>query len=308
MAKTIQVKVSGTWRNVVGVSVKVAGTWRNVVQAYVKVAGVWKELLDFVFSVLNYTFQDSTTMPSGSPIVDVSYTPSGDKIVLLRGDILQQVPLGTNWDISTANNGAATSSSAFSTTLNKQAFIFADNGLSIITCENDGFFTTRRLAQYFLSVAYDVTTLNTTPTATLAISFSASIGNSLAITPTGSRMAVVAGNDLYEGSFGTAWDLSTWSQDGATVSRSSLGGANIAFQEAAWNSDGSQICCIFAGNRLTGTPVTTPYDLSTVTTPVETLNRDTGTDTNNWGGGLSIGDDNGSAALGSTSAISHYTQ
>lgn len=45
MAKTVQTRVAGTWRNVKAVSVKVSGTWRNCKQVYVKVAGVWKELL-----------------------------------------------------------------------------------------------------------------------------------------------------------------------------------------------------------------------------------------------------------------------
>lgn len=213
MAKTVQTRVAGTWRNVKAVSVKVSGTWRNCKQVYVKVAGVWKELLSRGFNLANSldNYRITSFAPATQMLLNEGVWMNDAGTVLIginRGtDELRKYTLSTPWDVSTASFSQSVNIQA---TQNEPYGIWvspAGTNLYLIGTSPDA------IHRFTMSTALDLSTLSYTGQ---SITLSGIEWRSVWLNPDGTRLYCI--NDSFGSSDLRQYNLPTaFSLSGATL-------------------------------------------------------------------------------------------
>lgn len=264
MAKTVQTRVSGAWRNVKAVSVKVAGTWRNVSQAYVKVGGVWKELLNLfpAWNLSTVSFDSKTLTVSGQTenARAMSFKTDGTRFFLTElsaGDAVTRIfqySLSVPWDISTGSYVKQVS--LYLSNFTFDSIAFKDDGTKLIVSAYSSSVT--RLLQYSLSTPWDIATASLDKTKDLP-----SRANSIYITSGGDVLYFNTATVIHETVMSTPWDIAT-----LTVTGKSYDVGNSASYGLSFSPSGETIFMqnsdILSESKIYEYSLSTPWDIDTI--------------------------------------------
>lgn len=142
---------------------------------------------------------------------DLFFKPDGTVLFLADANSIRGATLNTAWDIS---SGIASTATTSLVTLGISgndvvAIHFKDDGTKLYAAENDTTF--RRVHQFSLSTAWDVTTLSADNVTFSVNSETGSGVSGLAFNSAGTKMYVVSWitDEIYQYDLTTAWDLST---------------------------------------------------------------------------------------------------
>lgn len=214
----------------------------------------------------NFSVSAQETAPVG-----LAFKTDGTEMYVLGqvGDDVNQYTLSTAWDISTASYTRVFSIAAQETT--PEDIRFKPDGTKMYVC---GSTTNAKISEYTLSTAWDISTASYTTTINLSAQGTNPKG--FDFNDDGTRLVTVvdANDTMYQYTLSTAWDISTATYDGISLSVSSQNGTPVSL---AFKSDGSKVYML-------GT--TTPdsvYQYSTATPAPATI---TWPNSVEWGGGF----------------------
>jgi len=171
------------------------------------------------YDISTATYNNESYSLSSSNLRGIAVKPDGTKIweVGDSDNTIYEHTLSTANDLSTASQTATFTLN----NSNTHDIIWGDDGNELYNCQNDN----GDIVQYSASTPYDITTLS------IANTYSSQTSNArgIYISPNGKDLFAID-SDIYEYSFGTAWDTSTLSYDNETLSAQSNSPENVAFQ------------------------------------------------------------------------------
>ena len=194
----------------------------------------------------------------------LSFNDDGSKLYTLDSSVLYEHSLSTNYDVSTSTGST-------NVTLNNDCMdlYFDPNGYyAYIAVGNAGSTNASSIIEYTLTTAFDISTLNTTPTSTFSTSSQETDPQGLAFKSDGSKMFVVgtANNTVYQyttpaASSWTDPDLTNASYDSVSFSASTqvTNSRGLSFK-----SDGTKVYVVgSATNIIYAYDLSTAWDVST---------------------------------------------
>jgi sugar lactone lactonase YvrE len=202
----------------------------------------------------------TTTSFSGtmSFVRGISFNSDGSKLYALDNSVLYEHTLSTNYDVSTSTGST-------SKTLNNDSMdlFFDPNGYyAYVAVGNAGSTDASSIIEYTLTTAFDISTLNTTPTNTFSTSSQETDPQGLAFKADGSKMYVVgtANNTVYQYTTPAAvtWtdpDIANASYDSVSFS---VATQQINSRGVTFKSDGTKLYVVGSD-----TNIVYAYDLST---------------------------------------------
>ena len=167
-------------------------------------------------STASYVTRGISLSGGGIPL-QVYFKPDGTKVYISPGSVsgyTYQYNLSTAWDISTASYVGYSNIGGY-------RFYIRDNGTDVYKTMLVS--SSYRVYQYSMSTAWDITTLSATPNTYYQLGSSSFEINGLYFKDDGTKMYVVSNNTntVRQYTLSTAWDISTASYDGLSVSISS---------------------------------------------------------------------------------------
>jgi sugar lactone lactonase YvrE len=187
----------------------------------------------------------------------VSFKPDGTKMYVLAGTIAFQYTLSTAWDLSTTSYDSV-SFNFSSRDSSPVALFFKPDGTKMYMTG----FTNKRVYQYSLSTAWDLSTASYD-----SVSFSVNSQGArpfgLDFKPDGTRMYTTErdSDTVYQYNLSTAWDVSTASYSGNSFNVSSQ--ANVPY-DAKFKPDGTKMYVLDAGGDFVYSySLSTAWDVST---------------------------------------------
>jgi photosystem II stability/assembly factor-like uncharacterized protein len=191
----------------------------------------------------------------------LAFNSDGTKMYIVGSntDSVYQYTLTTAWDISTASYGSVSFSvSTEDLTPTDIAFNLYGTKMYIVGASKD------KVYQYTLTTAWDISTASYD-----SVSFSISTQDSTPVGITfnlyGTKMYMVgdAGDEVYQYTLTTAWDISTASYDSVSFSISTQESTPVGI---TFSRDGTKMCIVGdANNRIYQYTLTTAWDISTAT-------------------------------------------
>ena len=222
--------------NSVGLSFKTDGTKMYTLD--LTAATVEQYSLSTSFDVSTAT-KDSKTFSTSSQDAEpyeISFKSDGTKLFVLgvASDSVYSYTLSTAWDISTASYDSVSFSFASQTT-QPYGMSFKGDGTSLYVMD----YANNNILQYNLSTAWDVSTISYS-SKSLAVGSESTRGYGLNLSPDGTKAFV--GDDLadavFEYSLSTAWDISTGTYSGNSLSVASQGQVATSIE---FNGDGTKM-------------------------------------------------------------------
>lgn len=301
---SLNVKVAGTWRNGIP-KAKVSGTWRNVKQAYVKVSGTWREILSG-FNLTNLTLLSIFTPPD-SFFTSLFFNNDGTKFYYIydSGDTIAQYDLTTPYDITTLQTGTKVTKSFTDSTLFRYTVEFFNSGTSILVAENNTFNGDSRVAEYTLSVAYDISTLDaSSPASILNVEPDPLFATYARFSNDGSKLFVGGTADFHQYNLSTPFDI-TSGVVGISKDRPDVGmNTSMSFRSIDFTNDGL-ILIIISPDIARQYNLPAPFDISgDLTTIDESIPFPD--QTGSWQN-LEIDNNDNTVLLGSNEVIYRYT-
>lgn len=196
----------------------------------------------------SYSVTTQETIPSG-----LAFKPDGTKMYVAgrSGDTIDQYSLSTAWDVSTASFDSV-SFSVISQDANPWGLFFKPDGTKMFMqgYGSDGIY------QYSLSTAWDLSTASY-DSVSLSVNSQSTTPKGLAFKSDGTSLFIGdgAGNNVYQYTLTTAWDLSTASY--ASISYAVSGLATL--QHITFNNDGTYLYILDTGSD----EIVKEYSLST---------------------------------------------
>lgn len=208
-------------------------------------------------SEATYLSTSPTITSNDSAPTALSFNTDGTKMYIVgkTNDSVHQYTLSTPWNPSTFSHISSFSVAAQAVSSEGMSFS-ADGSLMYII---DSF--TKRVFQYSLSTAWDVSTASYT-TKNFLVSAQDGFPTGVIFKPDGTNMFVVGygGDKVYRYSLGTAWDVSTAS----FVSNFSIAGQELTAHDLAMSPDGLRLFVIgFDGDDVNEYHLSTPWDITT---------------------------------------------
>ena len=249
--------------NSIGLAFKTDGT--KMYTLNLTGASIEQYSLSTAFDITTATKDSKTFSVSSqdSSPYEIEFSSDGTKLFALgtTTDTVYQYSLSTAWDISTASYDSVSFSVASQAT-QPYGMGFKSDGTALYVLD----YNTNNVFQYTLSTAWDVSTLSYS-SKSLSVASESTRGYGLGISPDGNKVFV--GDDLvdavFEYTLSTAWDISTGTYSGNSLSVASQGQVATSIR---FNGDGTKMIT-------TGFRDDVVYQYSTVQTTA-TLDLSTG--------------------------------
>ena len=212
------------------------------------------------YDIANANYDSKSFSVAGQETLpyNVNLNTDGTKMFVIgwSGDDVNEYTLGTAFDVSTASYRAT---KAVGTQDNQPWSVeFKPDGTKMYMVGGQN----NTVYQYDLTTAFDVTTASYA-SKSFSVITQAPNARSLTFKPDGTKMYILdnAGDDIYQYSLSTAWDVSTASYDSVSFNVTSQAGNPYGI---TFNGDGTELFLAnYSDNSVYKYQLTTAYDIST---------------------------------------------
>jgi len=212
------------------------------------------------YDIANASYDSSSFSVSSQVSVpyDVAFDSSGTIMYILSwtDKVVYQYTLSTAYDISTASYGGTSFTTGLSGII--YGMHFSPDGTKMFVIDN----SFARVHSYSLSTSWDVSTASL-DSSSYTVYSQVSGGQDVALSPDGTKMYVLAGNNntLYQYTLATAFDLSAVSYSGKSLSVTSQGSNPNSI---TFNGDGTKLFILINNqDSVFQYSLSTAYDIST---------------------------------------------